>query len=654
MKTRKHAEPLERAAVPWLLTCALATAAPHASHLPVWLSCLVSGVIASRFWLWNVNKPLPSRWLLTLLVIAATAGIALQYRTILGRDAGVALLVLFMALKPMEMRWRRDAIVVVMLGFFLLLTHYLYSQSIPTGLWLMTAATLQTATLVRIYGGSQPPAIIMRKAATMLAQAAPLMLVLFVLFPRVSGPLWGLPQDAHSSRSGLPDSIEPGSISDLVLNGSLAFRVRFEETPPSNSNLYWRGPVMDEFDGRTWRPARLEREPVPKIDALGKSTRYELTLEPQNQRWLLALDAPAALPPDAHLSPRMQALSRHPIRARSRFTMQSVLDYRAGIEESASILKLARQLPAEGNARARALAKSWQEKHHNPAAIAAEALQLFREENFIYTLQPPLLQENSIDQFLYETRRGFCEHYASAFVFLMRAAGVPARIVAGYQGGEINPVDGYLTVRQSDAHAWAEIWVAGRGWQRVDPTAAIAPARVESGIADALPAGESLPVMARVDLGWLRQMRFRWEAINNSWNQWVLGYNPERQREMLSRIGLGEIDWRGMTALLSVICGVLLAAITMWTLWSRSRLDPAQRAWFRCCARLKKLGMPRHPWEGPLAYAERIAKSHAGYGEIALQAASAYANVRYGKGNPLDIRIIAAATKRLPNNWRFT
>lgn len=632
MKTSRSTEPLERSAVPWLLACACATAAPHAEHLPLWLSTLAGLALALRAWLWHRNRPLPSRWWLVLIVAASTAGIFLEYRTLLGRDAGVAMLSLFMALKPMEMTRRRDAVVVVMLGFFLLLTHYFYSQSIPTGLWLIAATTLEAATLIRVFGGAQPPLQIARYAAQLLLQAVPFMLVLFLLFPRISGPLWGLPQDAHSNRSGLPETISPGSISDLILNGSIAFRARFDGLPPANARLYWRGPVMDEYDGRAWKPAFLGKVAPAKIEARGDSLAYELTLEPHNQRWLLALDLPTALPPDSFMSARMQAMTTEPVRLRSRFALRSTTDYRAGIDESSSLLQTSLRLPRQGNPRARELATRWREKHGNPGKIAAEALQLFRQENFFYTLHPPLLGDNAIDEFLFETRSGFCEHYASAFVFLMRAAGVPARVVAGYQGGEFNPVDSYLVVRQSDAHAWAEIWIAGQGWQRVDPTAAIAPSRVEQGIAAALPEGETLPTMARIDLDWLRQLRYRWEAVNNRWNQWVLGYNPERQREMLSRLGLGDIDWRGMTALLAALCGVTLLGVTAWTLWQRPHQDPAQRAWNRFCQKLRKLGVsPREVWEGPLNYAQRVAGTQPQWGDIAHEAATNYAAARYGQ-----------------------
>lgn len=653
MKPAHVPELLERSTVPWLLACAVATGAPHTEHLPLWLSAIVGVALALRAWLWLKNRALPSRGQLAFVVVATTAGIYFEYRSIFGRDAGVALLTLFMALKPLEMRHRRDAIVVVMLGFFLLLTHYFYSQSIPTGLWLMTAATLQVATLIRIYGGAQTPMLIVRYAAQLLLQAVPFMLALFLLFPRINGPLWGLPQDAHSSRSGLPETITPGAISDLILNGSIAFRARFADKPPTNSALYWRGPVMDEYDGHSWRPTLLGSLPPAKIETRGEALAYELTLEPHNQRWLLALDVPTELPPNTSLTPRMQALAREPVRLRSRFPLRSNIDYRAGIEESPQIIDASLRLPREGNEKARALAAGWREKFREPERIAAAAQQLFRQENFYYTLHPPLLGENSIDQFLFETRSGFCEHYASAFVFLMRAAGIPARVVAGYQGGEFNPVDGYVVVRQSDAHAWAEIWIAGHGWQRVDPTAAIAPSRVEQGIAAALPEGETLPVMARIDLDWLRQIRFRWEAINNNWNQWVLGYNPERQREVLSRLGLGDIDWRGMTALLSALCGMALLGITAWSLWQRPKLKPAQRAWLRFCARLASLGLPREPWEGPQAYAQRIASSQPELADIVHQAAMSYVEAHYGHAGEAGLQPLKEATRRLPKKWSF-
>lgn len=640
---------LDHGSVPWLLAVALATAGPHFWHLPWWLSLLVGGTLLWRAWLWHGRRPLPPRALLMVLMIGSIAAIGWHFRTLLGKDAGVALLVVFMALKPMEMHRRRDAVVVVMLGYFLLLTHYLYSESIPTGLWLLAAIALLTAALIRLHGGSQPMTVIARQAGLLLAQALPFMLILYLLFPRVSGPLWGLPQDAYSGLSGLPKQMSPGSISQLSQSGAIAFRSRFADELPEKSDLYWRGPVFDEYDGLTWRsralPAGSPRQ-APVIESSGRSYTYVSILEASNERWLLALDVATSLPPDSSLAPTLEALSRQALRVRSRFSFTSSPDYRANVTETPIALQQALALPADVNPRARALASEWSSR---PAKeIAEAALAMFRQEDFHYTLRPPLLGRDAMDEFLFVTRRGFCEHYASAFVFLMRAAGVPARVVAGYQGGEVNPVDGYLTVRQSDAHAWAEIWLAGEGWVRFDPTAAVAPSRIEQGIVAALPAGEPLPLIVQFDADWLRQMRNRWEAANNAWNQWVLGYNPQRQREVLSRLGWQAPDWQSMTASLAVLCGVALLIVVLWTLPRRRAVDPVQRAWQAYCAQLARRGISRAGWEGPLAFAQRVAREKPDLAALTSEAAGYYAALRYGHREAQALRLLQQCIHRLP------
>ncbi|WP_299065692.1 DUF3488 and transglutaminase-like domain-containing protein [Accumulibacter sp.] len=650
---RRPGVALELGAVPWLLAAALATTVPHAEHLPPWLSALVGSALLWRAWLWYRRRPLPARWALALLVGGCVAGIAWQFHTLLGKDPGVALLVVFMALKPLEMDNRRDAMVVILLGYFLLLTHYFYSQSIPAGLWLLSTITLLTATLIRVHGGAQPVAAIARLACLLLVQALPFMLILYLLFPRVSGPLWGLPQDAYSALSGLSEQMSPGSISSLTQSGAIAFRSQFAGEVPEKADLYWRGPVFDDYDGLTWRarpPAGGPARADPLIEARGQVHAYTSILEAHNQRWLLALDVPTRLPPDSRLAPTLEVLAREPLRVRSRVSFVSALDYRASVAEAAAVLQQSLALPAQFNPRTRALAAEWQSLP--PREIAEAALTKFRHEPFYYTLQPPLLGPDAMDEFLFTTRRGFCEHYASAFVFLMRAAGVPARVVAGYQGGEVNPVDGYLTVRQSDAHAWAEIWLAGQGWVRVDPTAAVAPARIEQGIAAALTEGEPLPVVVRIDADWLRQLRNRWEAANNSWNQWVLGYNPQRQREVLSRLGLADADWQKMTATLAVLCGTALLIVTLWTLPARRAVDPVQRAWQRYCKELARRGMARAEWEGPLAFAQRVARERPDLAELTSEAAACYAELRYGCQGDARLGQLQQCLHRLPPQRR--
>ena len=642
---------LGRSETPWLLAVALATTAPHLAHQPVWLSLLAGGALLWRTWLWQQNAGLPKRWILFLLVTLGVAGIALQFRTIFGRDAGVALLVFFMALKPLEMRQRRDAVVLVMLGFFLLLTHYFYSQSIPTGLWLIASSALLTATLIRLHGGEQPVTSILRYAGLLLAQATPFMLILFLLFPRINGPLWGLPQDAHSGLTGLSERMAPGSLNNLIQSGNIAFRAQFSDAAPQQNQLYWRGPVLDSYDGQSWTrrslPMRSTSSVQPRIEAGKTSFKYTTTLEAHNQRWLLALDLPLALSGESSLSSRLEALSREGVHNRSRYTFTSSPDAVANRQEAPEILRHAQTLPGTLNPRSRQLAADWREQWLSPEAISNAALRFFRNENFYYTLQPPLLGEHAIDDFMFTTRRGFCEHFAAAYVVLMRAAGIPARVVTGYQGGELNPIDGYLTVRQSDAHAWAEIWIADKGWLRVDPTAAVAPSRIERGISAALPSDESLPALVRIDTDWLRNLRNRWEAANNAWNQWVLGYNPQRQRELLSRLGLRDPDWRSMAQFMAVACALAMVAVSIWTLYQRRTQSPAQRAWKAYCRQLGRFGLVRNEWEGPLAFAGRVAREQKQLGPLSALAAHHYAALHYGTGSTEHLIKLEQCTRQL-------
>jgi len=591
----------------WLIACALLTLAPQVEHTPAWLIAVCAAGLLWRTLIWRQRWPLPSRWLLTLFVVAGSAAIFVQYQHFFGKDPGVALLTLFLVLKLLELRSVRDALAALFLCYFLLLTQFFYAQDIAVAAMTGVALVVITAALAALAHPLRPPQAHLRLAGLMLTQALPFMLVLFVLFPRVQGPLWGLPVDAYSGMSGLSDTMSPGSIAELSLSSAIAFRARFEGEAPPQQQLYWRGPVMRQFDGRSWHAERPSTANKLPYTATGKQINYAVTLEPHNKPWLFALELPASLPPDALISADFQLLAKTPVRARLRYEMRSELGLIAGGDEPPESLKANLLLPP-GNPRTRALAATWRRESQDDDAVVLRALRFFRDEPFAYTLSPPLLGKNSMDDFLFDTRRGFCEHYAAAFVFAMRAAGIPARVVTGYQGGEKNPVDDYLIVRQSDAHAWAEVWLPKRGWQRVDPTAAVAPSRVEMGLASAMPAGEPLPMLMRKQFSWLREMRFRWEATSNTWNQWVLGYNPERQREVLSRLGMREPDWRSMTAALSALCGLLMLALTAWALRQHQRQDAAQWAWNRLSHKLAPLKLARRSDEGPLAYAERVGK----------------------------------------------
>ena len=531
--------------IPWLTLTAFVTVTPHVEAFPPWLSALIAMGLVGRLALWRQSRRALPSWSLFLLALVGTGVVLFEYRTIFGREPGVALLGVLMTLKLLELRHARDGWVIVMLGFFLLLTHYFIADAIWVGVWMLLALMITTATLIRLQdpASEQPPQNTLRHAGKLLLLASPVMLVLFVLFPRISGPLWGMPQDRSKASSGLSDELRMGSISELTLSTALAFRVEFFTAPPPRDQMYWRGPVMSDFDGSTWRAGRSAPTEKSPINPVGAQIDYAITLEPHRQRWLLALDLPTRLPDTAQMNAALSVVLRKagPVMDRTRFQLSSHVDYVAGLEERPNELKRNLVLPKEGNLRARQLATQWREQAPAQRAaeyISAKALQRFRDNGFIYTLRPPLLGESAIDAFLFETQRGFCEHYASAYVFLMRAANIPARVIGGYQGGEMNPLDGVLTVRQSDAHAWAEIWTPERGWTRVDPTGWIAPERVEQGLQAALPPGETVSPLLSVDIDWIRALRFRWDMVNNLWNLWVIGYNEDRQRELLRRLGL--------------------------------------------------------------------------------------------------------------------
>ena len=615
------------------LTLALAiVVAPHALRIPWWLTLLTLTLYSWRALALVNRQTLPPRWLIILVAAAAILGVWTEYRTIFGRVPGIVLLVLFSGLKILETRSHRDAAVVAFLCYFLIITNFLYTQSIPSAAAMCVALGVTTATLVGFSAPQRPLRQNLRTTGLLLAHAAPAALVLFLLFPRVQGPMWGLPQDAYAGVTGLSDSMTPGNLSQLAQSDALAFRAEFRGTIPPPRLRYWRGPVLWNFDGRTWRVGlALLVEPPPAPEG-GTAWRYTVILEPHQRNWLFALETPAARPAHANFTFDGQIVSASPVRNRLRYDMVSVTDARPDPDEERGALRRALRLPAGYNPRAVALAEEWRRGSGVDDEIVGRAIAFFRDSRFVYTLEPPLLGRDSVDEFLFATRSGFCEHFASSFVFLMRAAGVPARVVTGYLGGDPNPVDGILTVRQSDAHAWAEVFIRGRGWVRVDPTAAAVPGRVEAGLARAVPRDAALPLLMRPELEWLRGVRYNWEALVHQWNVQVLGYNPERQRELMTHFGMQGADWRELAATLFTAMGAFTALLLAWSLARRARPDPVQAAWRAFCAKLGARGVARAPDEGPRDYAERAAGTLPASGDAIRRIGGLYIALRYGKG----------------------
>jgi transglutaminase-like putative cysteine protease len=601
-----------------LLASTVLVLLPHTAHLPAWVTLLCGATLAWRAALTLLGRRMPATLLLAPLAIASMAGVLQTFHTLLGRDAGVAMLVLLVAFKMLEMHARRDLFVVVFLCFFLVLTNFFYSQSIGTAVLMLLsiAALLSTQLSFQLTGAVPPLRTRLLMGVRILALAAPLAGLGFVLFPRVEGPLWGLPDDAHGGRSGLSDSMAPGQMSSLAQSDDPAFRVRFDGPLPAQPQLYWRGPVLGAYDGRTWTRVtpRLRHGPQStlSIAVRGKPLRYEVTLEPSNARWLFALEMPQALPqlPDgaASVSPELEIQAASAVRERVRYELASYVDFSLQAGPSLDNAYQWLLLPSGRNPRALAAGGRLRRDYPDPVARVQAVLRQFASEGYVYTLEPPLLGQDAVDEFLYRTRAGFCEHYAGAFTVLMRAAGIPARVVTGYQGGELNPIDGYLTVRQSDAHAWSEVWLPQRGWVRVDPTAAVSPDRVRGSLARALPAPapfgfEGLGRLMQPDPNsMLAKVRYALGAANNGWNQWVLNYSPQRQQALMQSLQEGLFTWRS-AALLAAACTLLLMA---GKFARQRRADPVDRLYSALCQRLGQLGLPRAPDEGPTAFAARI------------------------------------------------
>lgn len=619
----------------WLCAATLMVLAPHVVRVPVWISVLFLLFAGWRLYAFRSGIAPPHRYVLTVVVLAMLAGVYLSYHTLTGRNAGVAMLAALAGMKILETRTIRDAYVLVFLGYFLVVTNFLFSQSIPAGLYMLVVVVVLTGTLIAVT--AEEPALTpqrkLKLSFAMLAQAVPLMLVAFLLFPRIPGPLWGLPKDAYSARSGLSDTMRPGNISRLSLSGEVAFRVRFDGDIPPRQKLYWRGPVLWNTDGEIWRQDEFRR--VRQITADNKGmlpVYYTITLEPHDRRWLFGLDLPVSIPEGKVMSTDFELRSRKPVRERIRYSMRSYLDYEA-VRTSWQDIQRGLALPDGKHPQARALALEWRKELGEGRRIVDRALAYFREQPFFYTLTPPVLTGDSVDEFLFGTRRGFCEHYAAAFAVLMRAAGVPTRIVTGYQGGEVNELGDFLTVRQRDAHAWAEVWLEKGGWVRVDPTAAVAPERIQLGMDAAIPPPigprafniqPSEPVRRA-----FRSLRQSWDALNSAWNEWVLGYGPDRQRLFLSRFGLDSRDLIRLALALLTFVGLLLGAVALWLARRPGTRDPVLRAYRRFQRKLARAGLKRETGEGPLDFGRRVTAARPDLAGPVQRITALYVGLRY-------------------------
>lgn len=620
----------------FLLAVIAWTVLPHVSHLPVWCTVLTAAVLAWRARLAVTLAPLPGRWVLLAVLGLAAGATFWSFRSLLGKEPGVTLAVVLMALKTLELRARRDAFVVFFLGFFLVLTHFLYSQSLLVALAMVGSVWGLLTALVLAHMPVGQPAL--RQAASLAARTAlwgaPVMVLLFLLFPRI-GPLWGVPHDG-AGVTGLSGTMRMGSVAQIAQDDSVSMRLRFlDGRPPPSEALYFRGPVLGRYDGLEWRaiggrspsafPPALR--PQAELRIRGAAVRYEVTIEPLKLTVLPLLEATTPAPElEGHtLRQRddLQWVADRPVYDRVRLVAQAFLDFRHGPEAAVTGLQDYVDLPPGFNPRTLAWAAALRREpglaQADAGTLAASVMAHIRRAGYTYTLAPGTYgaadPRSAVDEFWLDRKEGFCEHFAAAFVVVMRALDVPARVVTGYQGMDPLPVDGYYQVRQSSAHAWAEYWQPGAGWVRADPTAAVAPERIRSGSNLRPPPGLVAGALGNVSPALLANLRQAWEGLNNRWNQWVLNYSRGQQFDLLKSLGMRAPDWETLALLLTTALSTLALGGAAWAWWDRARIDPWQRQRERLRRQLVLLGVDAPAHLGPRTLAQRTRQQLGARGE---------------------------------------
>ena len=624
---------MERSRLGWALVALAVMAAPHALHLAPWITITAALLALYRLLAQRRRWKLPGRYTRYALALLAFAGVLGTFRTLNGAEAGTSLLLLLAMLKLMEAEGLRDYFLVVVIAYFLGIANFLYDQTIQLALYMVPAVLVTTMAMLNVAHPDPERRLgtSLRSVARLLLPALPMAAVLFLLFPRISGPLWGFGSQKHAGVTGLSSTMSPGELSELAQSDEIAFHAKFDGVPPPRSEMYWRALVLHDYDGKTWSSGNLPWRGSADAVLTGAPIHYQVVLEPNNLNVLYTLDLPGKLPDDTFVSASYETNTRGTVTERRLYEVTSYPRARYGADQPGWMLHRDLVLPRGSDPRARALAQQWRETKRSTGAIVNAALDMFHDQPFRYTLQPGELKgSDRIDQFLFQSRSGFCEHYAGAFVYLMRAAGIPAHVVIGYQGGTQNPLDDYYVIRQQEAHAWAEVWVAGQGWQRVDPTGAVDPARVEQGLGEALP-NEDLAGSIYDRYPWLGAARNSWDALDSGWNKWVLAYGPELQAKFYSKVGLDYGDWLQMALVLGGLVGALMGLYWLYLLWERRppRLPPVARDYARFCARLARLGLPRAGHEGPQDYAQRVEVARADLREAVQEITDRYVELRY-------------------------
>ena len=649
MRKRSGTDGSLLASLPWTLAALALSLTPHVQYLPPWITAAFIACAAGRWHIERRRWRLPPAWLRVVLALAGFIGVFASYDAVSGVGPGSALLAVMAALKLLETRQRRDQFVLLFIAIFLIMASLLREQHIWSLPFLIAGTALTMTAWLRMSVATDVTAReSFRTGGRLLLYAAPLTLAMWIFFPRIATPFWSVPIDTSGASSGLNDRMSPGDISSLSLSDSVAFRVAFEGDAPPPNQRYWRGLVLHRFNGRTWsgNEAIAGFRAQDDIEVSGEATGYRVTLEPTQQQWVFALDIPYQWSLEkTYRGPQQQLVRAVPVDRRVAYDAVSYLQYRTNANLSRTARSWYLRLPHDSNPRTMALARQMRRAAGSDAAFIRNVLEMFHKEEFFYTLQPPALGSDSVDRFLFDTRAGFCEHYASAFALMMRAAGVPSRIVLGYQGGEMNPVGEYMIVRQSDAHAWTEVWLAGRGWWRIDPTAAVAPERIESGMSGARfgDAGASWGLTAPAR--WLYDLGLTWDALNAKWNGWILGYGPQNQSRFMEWLGMDEPDWRKMLLTMLALLLALIVAISFLLIrrYRPPKKDPPALL-YRSFVR--RVSVTPECGETPQAYAKRLGVLGAAPGGEAEAITTRYLAARYGAPDTAALAALQKAVRR--------
>jgi transglutaminase-like putative cysteine protease len=647
---------MPRTALIWILASLTAVILPHISRMPIWLTLLCACCIGTSILIFQGRLSHPGSKIKTAIVFIVLVSIVAQYgRDIFSTDAIVGVLVVGIALKLLEMKKKRDVLMVIYLCYFTVLAEFIYSQSIPIAIYMMLTVLVITSALMSITQTEeyQRPMRTLKLSGIVLLQSIPLMAILFLIFPRIS-PFWAVPLQSTSSITGLSDEMSPGDIGDLTRSGDIAFRVEFSSEIPSYNELYWRGITLEQFDGREWSRRRFRNAQYLGVDKpqlypwfreiqmLGDPVRYNVIMEPTQQSWVFTLMVPQLTNERLFMRREFQVGTQRPINQRMSYDASSYLDHVVDLELSRQMTINNLSIPENGNEESRAFAEQMYAEAGSDTEFINSILQHIRDNEFFYTLSPSLLGENGIDDFLFNTREGFCEHYASTFTFLMRAAGIPARVVTGYQGGEFNKYNETLIVRQYDAHAWSEVWLEGQGWVRVDPTAAVAPGRIEYGSQFTFQEDEGFLddevfslLQFRSSSLLINDLILRMEMIDYAWNRFVLNYDQGMQFSLFSRLFENVNQRKILLSLLAfMFLFTSLSAFIVLRKPSKKAQTPVNALYLKFCRFLADNGISRQSGEPPIIYCDRVAAVQPQWATDVANITKMYMDLAFNKPSP--------------------